>query len=72
MAYHTETRTFTIEIEVTATATIETGGGYSDEPAWTEIDRVLIDKVFVGGDRVTSFAEMESIMIDAAKEEFSE
>ena len=72
MAYHTETRTFIIEVEVTATATVETGGGYSDEPRWTSVDRVLIDRIFADGVEVASLARMEDIMLNAAKEEFSE
>jgi hypothetical protein len=72
MPYHTETRTFTIEVEVTATATIETGGGYSDEPQWAEVEGVAIDVVFVNGVEMASFAWLENMMIDAAKEEFRE
>jgi hypothetical protein len=45
MPTHTETRTFTMEIEVTATATIETGGGFSDEPEWAEVLNITIDAV---------------------------
>ena len=67
MPYHTETRKFTIEVEVTATATIETGGGYSDEPEWTGVGHIEIDSVTYNGDRLN----MQSY-IDAAKEEFSE
>ena len=72
MPYHTETRTFTIEVEVTATATIETGGGYSDEPRWTSVDRVYIDTVHVAGVIVPSLLGIGDAVIIAAKEEFSE
>ena len=73
MAYHTETRTFTIEVEVTATATIETGGGYSDEPEWAEIDEIVIDKVEFEGNTIAAIGNATSVAIrDAAYEEFSE
>jgi len=67
MPKYTETRTFTMEIEVTATATIETGGGFSDEPAWSMIDNVEIEGVNYNGD----VANMRSYM-DAAIKEFCE
>ena len=72
MPYHTETRTFTIEVEVTATATIETGGGYSDEPTWANVDGVAINRIDVNGLTVMNYDTMDKALIDAAKEEFSE
>jgi predicted ester cyclase len=56
-----------MEIEVTATATIETGGGFSDEPAWAMVDNIVIDGVTHNGDRVNTQS-----YIDAATEEFCE
>ena len=72
MPYTHETRTFTVEIEVTATATIETGGGYSDEPPWANFDGVAINRIDVNGLTVMNYDTMSKALIDAAKEEFCE
>jgi hypothetical protein len=79
MPRHTEDRTFTIEVTVHARAYIETGGysgggGYTDEPPWTEIDEIEIDYIEVGPyDKVINIgATMRDILSKLAEEEFAE
>ena len=73
MPYHPVTRKFTIEIEVSITAHIETGGGYDDEPPWSEITDIEIDSVDVGGVSVLTFGnEMKNALRIAAYKEMEE
>jgi len=73
MAYYPVTRKFTIEIEVSITAHVETGGGYADEPPWSEVTDIEIDTVDVGGVSVLTFGnEMKNALRIAAYKEMEE
>ena len=78
MPRHTEQRTFTIEVVVHARALIETGGysnggGYTDEPPWTEIDEIEIDYIEIFGHKIVGLTgETKAALIEAAYEEFAE
>jgi len=72
MPYTHETRTFKVEIEVTARAHIETGGGYSDEPPWAEIQEIEIDYVEVGGEKIGNLCfRIRDALTNLAYEEFA-
>jgi hypothetical protein len=63
-----------MEIEVTATATIETGGGFSDEPAWAMVYNIEINSFSRNGTymEVNHGIPIYNECIQAATEEFSE
>jgi len=73
MSYTHETKTFKVEIKVTARAHIETGGGYSDEPPWAEIQEIEIDYVEFGGYKVVYMGgTIREVLTKLAEEEFRE